>query len=95
MVGWFEGPAGLKLERCTVAAATDYSTATSPKILHALNFQPERGLPFLATKVEEQRPLTTSDLCQLTEGVFTREDIRLVELELLCVLPVAPPPARH
>jgi hypothetical protein len=89
MVGWFEGlQQAFKLERCTVAAATDYlDRYLSQKSCTPLNFQlVSVGCLFLATKVEEQRPLTTSDLCQLTEGVFTREDIRLVELELLCVL---------
>lgn len=89
MVGWFEGvQVAFKLERCTVAAATDYlDRFLSKKSCTPLNFQlASVGCLFLAAKVEEQRPLTTADLCQLTEGVFTREDVRLMELELLCVL---------
>ena len=41
---------------------------------------------FLATKVEEPRPITTSDFVALSEGVFAAEDVRLMELDLLCTL---------
>ncbi|KAK7242866.1 cyclin-A,F-box protein 1 [Aureococcus anophagefferens] len=41
---------------------------------------------FLATKVEEPRPITTADFVALSEGVFAAEDVRLMELDLLCTL---------
>ena len=41
---------------------------------------------FLACKIEEPRPITTSDFAALSEGVFAPEDVRLMELELLCAL---------
>jgi len=41
---------------------------------------------FLASKVEEQRHFKTGDLVSLCGGLFTRSDLRLMELELMMTL---------
>jgi len=47
----------------------------------------------LAAKIEERKPITLNDLVVLSSGLFTRDDIRLMELEMLRVLKwrLAPP----
>ncbi|KAH8071771.1 hypothetical protein JL721_4279 [Aureococcus anophagefferens] len=40
----------------------------------------------LAAKVEERKPITLNDLVVLSSGLFERDDIRLMELELLRAL---------
>ena len=47
----------------------------------------------LAAKLEERKPITLNDLVVLSSGLFARDDIRLMELEMLRILKwrLAPP----
>ena len=72
----------------TVAIATNYlDRYLSRRSCESVDLQlAATASIFLASKVEEQRHFRTGDLVSLCGGLFSRADLRLMELELMMTL---------
>jgi len=89
IVAWFsEVGAAFSMEAVTVSVATSYlDRYLSRRSCAAVELQlVATACIFLASKLEESRPFRTSDLIALSGGLFCSEDLRLMELDILCVL---------
>jgi len=89
IVTWYHQLAdSFALDVTTIYAATNFlDRFLSKKSCNSMNFRlASIGCLFLAAKIEERTPILATHFCELSEGLFTPTDLRLMELELLRTL---------